>query len=445
MSVALITAPGTINLAKNPVYAKFRSSAHTGLDNYRVVLRVQFEKSYESGTYTTIAETEAVPDSSGNTTFNVQDILQKAMELNMTFQVPDIETPVPYISDTLRRFKIQYTEKYGTPQVEQTPTTTSAYNVHYGGVDAHYFGLYDIFDNLDDSNAFLGYAPSGKFIARQQPEYLTYFNHVSSANVQHAFLKIVQYTNTGTTISTTDVYRLSDSYTDPAYPDRYQATVFPTDTDSLSIASNCVKYTVQVRTISVNSIPGGFEETGSASDASQTYTYYLDDNIQTISHDIIWFGSFNNPNILRCTGVKRNTLTIDRVMSEQVVAFGYDPTTMASVQHTREFNTPMTYRSGELTPEQKDALQELLIENKLLVHEADGNYYRLRLTQNSFNVYDQNNSPNYLEFTAVRSLAPRNYMRLRSIADGAPTEQQWLANDNGYWALNTGGGHWQLN
>lgn len=443
MALTITTSPATVQLAKNPVSVKFLSTSYSSLDNYRVVLRVLFEATYESGTYAQEVETECIPDSNGECTFDLSGILQTAMERTMTFQVPDLTNQIPYLADTLRRFKIQYLEKYGTPQAEQTATTSSAYKVVYGGVDAHYFGFFNFFSNLSTSNSLLTYYPSGKSIARDQPEYLTYIQQASAIS-PHAFIQLKQYSNAGSLISTVNKYRLADSYPDYIILDRYQSAVFPVGPEALSLDSSAVKYTVQIFSVPTLAGGGGDSENGTPAAASQLYTYYIDDNPQTNSKDLIWFGGFMNPHILRATGRKRTRLSVERLLSEQVVSFGYDPTTLATLQHSRSFSQPLNYRSGSLKPEEKDALQELLIENRILEYAQDGNYYRLLLTDNNYEVFEEEQSPNYLEFSAVRALAPRNYMRLRSIADGAPTLQGWLTSDNGFWELGTVGGYWQL-
>jgi hypothetical protein len=444
MALTLTTSPATVQLAKNPVYVKFLSTSYSSLDNYRVVLRVLFENVYESTTYAQIVEAECIPDSNGESTFDLSGVLQKAMERTMAVQVPDFSNPTPYLADTLRRFKIQYLEKSGTPQEEQSATTSSAYKVLYGGVDMHYFGLYNFFSNLSATNSLLTYYPSGKIVAREQPEYLTYIQQATAIS-SHAFIRVVQYDNTGTLIGTfADYYRLNADYPDPIFIERYEACVFPTGPTALSLDTDCVKYTVQVFWVESISTPGGAEESGSATAASQLYTYYIDDSAQPLYTDLIWFGGFNTPHVLRCTGRKATRLDVQRQLSEQVVGFAADPTAMATLQHSRDWNNQYSYRSGAIRPEEKDAYQELVIENKLLEYAADGNYYRLRLTTNSLNVYEQETSPNYLEITAVRSLAPRNYMRLRSISVATSTENAWLLSDNGFWELGVMGGYWQL-
>jgi hypothetical protein len=443
MAITLTTSPATVQLAKNPVYVKFLSTSYSSLDNYRVVLRVLLESVYESNTYAQIVEVECIPDSNGESTFDLSKVLQRAMERTMAVQVPDFSNPIPYLADTLRRFKIQYLEKYGAPQEEQSATTSSAYKVLYGGVDMHYFGLYNFFSNLSATNSLLTYYPSGKIIARDQPEYLTYIQQASAISA-HAFIRVVEYDNAGGTIATTDHYRLNADYPDPIFIDRYKCCVFPTGPVALSLAADTVKYTVQVFWVESIAGGGGNEESGSATAASQLYTYYIDNAAQPIHTDLVWFGGFNNPHILRCTGRKAARLDVQRQLSEQVVTFGADPTTLATMQHGRDWNNQYNYRSGALKPEEKDALQELIIENKLLEYAADGNYYRLSLTTNSLNVLEQNISPNYLEFNAVRALAPRNFMRLSPIAVAAPTENTWLLGDGGFWELGVTGDYWQL-
>lgn len=445
MALTITTTPATVQLAKNPVYVKFLSTSHGSLDNYRVVLRVLFEAVYESGTYTEIVETEAIPDSNGETTFDIARVLRSAMEQNIELQIPDLVTPVPYLADTLRRFKIEYLEKYGTPQVEQAATTSSAYKVLYGGVDAHYFGLFDWFANLADDFSLITYYPSGKTIARDQPEFLTYIQEASAIS-PHAYIVLSQYDNTGTLISTTDLYRLDDGYPDYIILDRYQCAVFPVGPEALALDADAVKYTVQVYSVPTVDVFGvGIIENGTPAAASQAYTYYVDDSTQPIMLDLLWFGGFNQPHILRCTGRKRIRLGVERLTSGRITSYNYDPRTLENLQHDRSFNQSYTYRSGSLKPDELDALQELLIENKVFEYAEDGNTYRLLVTDRNYDLLETERSPNYLEFTAERSLAPVNYQRLRSLAEGAPAELFWLLEDaSGNWLMESGSGYFKL-
>jgi hypothetical protein len=444
MAISITTAPGTINLSKNPIYVRFTSSSYSGLDNYRVVLRVEFETVYNSGSYTQVAEIESQPNSAGITSFDIQSILDTCLERYTTFQVPDLTAPQPYASDTLRRFRLKYLEKYGTPQEEQALTVSSAYRVLLGGVDRHYFGLYDFFSNLTADNSLLTYIPTGKQIARNQPETLAHIRHQSLTGY-YAFLRVRQFAVDGTLISQFDKYRLTLTYDALLFLDTYEPGIFPTGPAALGIDTNAVKYTIQVFAVGSLSTPGGLEESGSPVAASQVYTYYITDEYQEQPSDLIWYNAFRVPQILRCTGQKRNRLQVERSFSEHITSFGYDPVTLSNLQHSREFNNRYAYRSGAMRPDDVDALQELLIENKLLEYNKDGNYYRLRITDNNFDIAETRRSPNYIEFNAERALAPGNYMKLRPFVASAETASLWQQNDNGFWELNTSAGFWQLN
>lgn len=443
MAITLTTAPATVQLSKNPVFVKFLSTSHTSLDNYRVMLRVLFEDDYESGTYAEVIEVEAIPDSSGETVFDISAVLNSELERTIPQRVPDFANQIPYLADTLRRFKIQYLERYGTPPAEQSATTSSAYKVLYGGVDTHYFGLYDFFDNLATDNSLLTYYPSGKTISSDQPEYLSHICHQATSGY-YAFLRVNQYDSSGAQISQFDKFRLSMAYTDLLFLDVYQVGVFPTGPEALGLNVDAVKYTVQVFAAGTQTGLGGLQESATPAAASQAFTYYIDHSARPAPQTLIWFNGFSAPHILRCQGRKVTRLEVQRLISEQVVGFNYDPTALATVQHSRTWNHAFSYRSGAISPEEKDALQELLIENRLLEYAADGNYYRLLVTGNSFQVYEQDTSPNYLEITAVRALAPRNFMRLRTITAGVVLENGWLVSDNGFWELGAAGGYWQL-
>lgn len=437
MAVSIGIQPESVSLSKNMVHARFVSTGHTTLANYRVVLRVLFEKVYNSNTFTQVAEMEAIPDANGFCNFYLETILDNECALNTPFRVPDLENPHPYGTDTLRRYKLQYFEKYGNPQVAQTATTTSAYSVLYGGVDRHYAGLYDFFANVDADNSLLTYVPSGKTLYRTQKDVLTFLNHTGST--KYFGLEVKQYNASGAQIGAT-LYKhtgVADSPDDAVALAAWQAAVFPVGPQKLGLSSSAVKYTVRVYDMNITS------QTAITA-SSQLHTYYIDDTYQQHPYDLIWFGSFNNPHVTRALGRKRKRLTVERQISERVVSFGYTPSVGAVVQHDKSWNNIFNYRTGALRVDELDALQEMLIENKLLEF-TDGDYYRLRLTESSYDLYETGTSPLYLDFDAVRSLTPYSYMKVRSAAQPPLGDNVWETNSNGYWELNTGNGYWELN
>lgn len=434
MAISLTTSPGAISLSRNPIYVGLTSTSFSSLENYRVVLRVEVETTYLSGTYTQVCELETVPTSAGLSSFDLRGILHAELELHTTFQVPTLDDQQAYASDTIRRYRLKYFERYGTPQVDQSITTSSAYSVLMGGVDAHYFGLFDFFSNVTEENSFITQMPDGHVIARDQAEYLSWINHTGSD--QNPYISVSMWDVDGAVITPGILfYNEFDAGFDPPFLKPWQIGVFPISPSLIGIDSSCVKFRVSVHVgeFGVDSAVSGYRD------------YYIDDAYQEVPSTIIWFDSFRLPSILRCVGRKKTRLQVSRQVSEHVVGFGYDPTTVASVQTRRDFNHLFEYRTGAVHPDVLDALQELLIENMLLEYSIDRNYYRLALTQNQYDIYEQRRSPNYLEFSATRALAPGNYMRLRMLSGVSTENNIWQQNDNGFWVLNTGSGYYELN
>jgi hypothetical protein len=437
MAISLSIQPESVSLSKNMVHARILSTSYTSLDNYRVVLRVLFEKVWNSNTFAQVAEIEAIPDANGFTNFYLEKILDSECALNTPFRVPDLEDPHPYQTDTLRRYKLEYFEKYGNPQTPQTATTSSAYSVLYGGADWHYAGLYSFLDNVTASNALLTFMPSGKTLYRTQKDVLTFLNHTDST--KYFGLEVKQYNASGVQIGST-LYKhtgVADSPDDAVSLAAWQAAVFPTGPQKLGLDAAALKYTVRVYDMNIST-------QAAVTAQSQLFTYYIDDTYQTHPSDLIWFGSFNNPHILRATGRKRKRLQIDRQLTERVTGFGYTPTTGAVLQHDRNWNNLFTYRTGAIRLDDADALQELLIENKLLEF-TDQNYYRLRLTENNYDIFETGTSPVYLDFDAVRSLAPYSFTKIKAGLIPPEGNNVWETNSNGYWELNTGNGYFELN
>lgn len=447
MAISVITIPTDKVLSRNPVRFETLSTGHSALDNYRVVVRILFEKTYLSATFDQVAEVECIPDSAGICRFDFQKTLHAELHRNHTLRIPDIEDQHPFPLNSTRRFKIEYLEKYGDPQVEQTSTTSSIVSILLGGVDMHYFGLNDFFENIEDTNAILSYWPDGKRIARNQPEYLNFLQHeegVVSYNRQ--FLKVKQYDITNTLTSTTDHFRTYTGTDDDALTlRRWNAGAFPVSPEKLALNAATVKYTVQVWGVSTIAQPEGESEQGSPIALSQEVTYYIDDEYQHRPTDVIWFGSFANPHILRCTGEKSTQLDITRYMSELVFTNNADPRQLASRQHSKESNQSYTYRTGSLTEDEKATLQEMLEENNLFEYAYDTNYYRLELTGKRYDLIRHRRTPETLEFAAKRAFPARNYMRLLPSTAAPGTTGRWQITDNGYWQLNTGSGYWLLN
>lgn len=437
MALAISISPEDVVLSKNLVHVRLLSTSYSGLDNYKTVLRILFEDEYGEGTFSQIAEIEAQPDSNGFTHFNIQKILEKKLLLTTPFRVPDVEDQHPYTCDTLRRYKLEYFERYGDPQEDQAAVVSASYQVLLGGVDWHYHGFYDFFDNLSADNALLTYIPSGITATRSQPNFLTFINWTGPYT--RFFLKIRQWDEDGEELTGFSTYHTIDGDDDdPPYLLTNQAAVFPATADVLGVHAEAVKYSVQVWSL----VSEGLDPQIAV---SQEYYIYLDDEYQHQPADIIWFGSFRNPHVLRCKGRKRTALSIERRVSERIISWGDDPHVGSLTQHDRNFNQQFTYRTGPLRTDDVDALQEMLIENTLLEYAADHNYYRLLLTQNRYDIHETRVTPHHLEFSAERSIAPGSYMKVRSAAMPAADDNLWELNDNGFWELNTGSGYWQLN
>lgn len=437
MAITLSIAPESVNLTKNQVLVRLTSSNYSQLVNYRAVLRILLEKTYNSNTFVQVAEIEAIPDSNGFSSFYIERILDTELQLCTPFRVPDLENPHPYACETTRRFRIQYLEKYGDPQQGQTPVTSSNYVAIIGGVDAHYAGLFNFFENVDEDNALLSYMPGGKTIGRNHAEVITFLNHTGAT--KYFGLAVNEYNSAGVQIGTTTYLHtgVADAPEDAVPLAPWWTAVFPVGTDKLTIDENAAYYTVQVFEMNINT-----QQPVAAQ--SQVVTYYLG-GTHPYPAQLIWFGSFHNPHVLRCTGRKRTRLLVERQLSDRIVTWGLDPHLGATIQHARSFNHQYTYRTGAVSQDEADALQEMLIENKVLEHTPSGSYHRLVLTDSSYDILEQRSTPAYLEFAANRSLSPLNYMKLRKVQDEDAETDVWELNNNGYWELNTGSGFWQLN
>lgn len=418
MSVILTTSPAAKVFSKNHVSYRIQSSSYSGLDNYRVVVRVLFEKSYLSGTFEQIAELEDTP-TKDFTTFNIQAILDAALLENTSLQVPDITGGTPYLADNIRRYRISYAEKYGQPATLTSFTLADIGAVIYGGIDQQLFATEDYLSNISNSNSFFTWQPDGQKVSTAQAAYLAWHNYTGgSVDVNYNFTAYGEDGNvveTGVPVSIT------------VAADR--TAVLPVGYTQLGIsAANSLKYRITV----LNS----FDD----SSLAPLRNFYIDRTPAHCERSLLWYNSFNQPETLRLTGRTAIGLDIEREEYRRVLPYGFSPLHGELLQHSAKWGNTFTYRTGYLRKAEVDALQDMLIRNLFFEISEDG-YFRMHLTGKRYAITECLQYLHSLDFSAQRSISPINFSRVSLSANAAGGF--WELNNTGYW-LTAAGGKWEL-
>lgn len=419
MSVALVTYPPAKVLSKNPILYQVQSTAFSGLNNYRIVFRVLFEKTYASGTYEQIVELEDTPDGDGFTTWNIQAIIEATLIENTVLQVPDISDNTSYLADNIRRFKIEFAEKYGSPAVIQSFTASSVSSAIHGGIDMQIFADTDYINGIDISNPFLTWLPDGQKVSSKQAVYLTWHNYTGS---------------TVGLIREASVYNANNVLVQTITPDETsvginRSLVVPIGPEQLGITDpDAVKYTVSF----LDSLTGDAPVSGDR-------TFYIDKNPAHCERSALWFNSFNQPETLRLTGRTTVALSIDRQEFTRTLPFNYSPIIGEIMQHSADWANTFTYRTGYLRKKEVDALQDLLVRN-LLFEITDDGYYRMHLTDKKYHISECLQFLHQLQMEAVRSLKAINFSRVA--ISGTPAGH-WELSNTGFY-LTASGGRFEL-
>ena len=420
MSLSLITSPPTKVFSKNPIIYKIQSTSYSGLDNYRVVIRVFFETILNSGTFTQIVEIEDTPDENGFTSWPIQAIIESAMMENTSLQVPVIDSNTPYLADNTRRFRIEYAEKYGQPAAIQSFTAASNVTAIHGGIDMHVFADTDYIAGITVANPFLTWMPDGQKVSLSQAAYLSWYNYKGST---------VGLTLSWSAFSALGVVIQSGSYTNVSV-DNGRTLVLPVGPKELGITNaDAVKYRVTM-----------IDTNDGDNSVAPAITYYIDRKPTHCERSILWFNSFNLPETLRLTGRTTISLNISRQNFHRTLPNDFNPLDGEILQHNADWSAGYIYRSGYLRKSDIDALQDMLIRNILFEITSDG-YYRMHLTDKKYNITECLQFLHQLQFSGIRSIRPINFSRvaISSSSSGA----FWVISNTGYY-LTASGGRYEL-
>lgn len=360
----------------------------TAPDNYKIELEVFFESTYEGNDFARIAQLETpLVDSHG--TWDLQEIINSALEDALpALPIPAFSDDQPYKADILRRYYYRYRE---ISDDSTEPWATSAIKLALcGGISQSLFASTDFFTELGELNSLLSWYPLSKTVGENQPEWLAWFNYTGSE--KEISLQVQAFTSSSLTPTIT--YSFGASSLNVA---ANEVVLIPVGPLQLGIGSTIKKYIVRV-----------VDQSDTSTLLSQKKSYYLDRSKYHDSRYIMYLNSFSVPDTLRCTAVFNNQLDIDRKERRGITPALYAESARDIKQYSKSFKNQFTYRSGYLGNSEVDALQELLIENKLYELYSDG-YIPLHIVDKRYQIIDTSDFLNSIQFRAIRGLEKMNY------------------------------------
>lgn len=405
MAVAVAIQPSDLSWSRNQINYHLlvtdNGSPYTPAnlpDNYQLNVKVFFEKTYGSGTFTEIAHTESIPDENGLVPIDLQHILHKAyLESLVVDPIPSVNTTSPYIANNLRKYYLEYAEESGNPVVTDAYTTLPTKEIIAGGIDQEVFANNDYLSLIDATNSLLTWYPNHKKIGIDQPEYLTWYNYTGVQ--KGVVLEIVGYTGS-LALSTIYLFDASGGVTTA----NNQCVVFPVNYLIYSTHSNNIlKFTARI-------VDGSSAyDSGSPVYLSPLRTYYVDYDYYDTVKTLLYLNSFFLPETLRLTGEQKKNLQVSRQISQRILEANYSRVSKEVEQFDFDWDNVWTFRTGNIRKAEVDALQELLIYNSAYEITETG-YRPLLLDGRRYEIENTLEFLNSLEFSAVRALKAVNYL-----------------------------------
>lgn len=158
------------------------------------------EKVYLSTNFDQVLSVEQPADDSGQTIFQVQEIVKGFLSSDL----PDLTQSQVALSNSFRRFYLQYNEKYGDPPAHYPSNIVNTRYAAVGGLNEHEFAKQVFFtDYLPTIKPFLSWWPSAltKPVYPGQYEYL-YFPVISLAQTELKVKVKVLYDDNATEVIT---------------------------------------------------------------------------------------------------------------------------------------------------------------------------------------------------------------------------------------------------
>lgn len=178
--------------SKNPVWLQLQADDPETKPNLSFLAEVWVEDVYESGNFEKKYSAEHPATSSGSTAFDMQEILNAFVELDLpTYK----EDQIVRADSVFKRFHLKHTEKFGDPPVPSAFQTVETFFVLFGGLSDQEFAKNTFFSSyLDNVKPFLTWEPTLKRTSTKSHEFL----HFAVVNNQIAEIHLfanIKYTD----------------------------------------------------------------------------------------------------------------------------------------------------------------------------------------------------------------------------------------------------------
>lgn len=362
-------------------------------ENFKFVFDVFLEKNYGSAIYENIGNHELDPDSNSTCVFDIKDIVSQYFEL----ELPDLSINSPLkLTEIIKRFYINYSEKYGVIPVYKRVLSSSIFLALNGGIKKNEWDVsFDLIAYLISNKKFLSWRPLTREISATQPEYLTFFCYNSLCLTARLWIHV--------------------SYTDGATVDTSVQPVFAS-----AVVNEVYRIPIGLRqlgihllnpTKTVSSYQVYLEREDGFADLTEKirYNIALDDDT---TRYFVYFNSFNALEILRATGYVDQGLLVNGNTVETALPYNYDKEKGAFILENAQTNNRFKANTGIMTRSELTTVSQEFFKSKYKAQIINSALIPIVIESKDERIIGDNDDLPSMDFTYSFGFDDENYSQI---------------------------------
>lgn len=379
--ISVVEAPAAVVFSRGDTLVKLFAGESPGVPwtpvtkptNYTVELEFLFEYVYGSATFTSVVTLEPVPNSDGEITVNIKELIHSEFMSNASFPeppLPAIGSISAFVTDNIRNYQLRTRELTGT---DFSPGSWldigSDLKTIFGGITIdRSTELWDP-SALTQPQSMFTWMPNNMMVGLDQPHYIT----VMGGGGIEAKL----YSITNTVLQTVSI-------SDPG-----------------TATGECATYFIGPKIFTDGNVANGYKVTLEFQNG-ESKQYYLD-HYRDGKMDLVFINGFGAAECVRMKGEVDETLQVQREKSD-VIRRRDTPFSVGDVkQYGGSWDDEFMFRTGYISEGEARALKDMLAFNFLFRIRTDV-YESLDIISDEVLINSTGQFMKALEFNAVRAV-----------------------------------------
>lgn len=375
-------------LTKNPIYLALAAEDPGTKQNLSFICKVYVEENYPSGVYSKKADLEQPADTSGETVFRVERII----DAYVSSQLPSYnQATISRADNVFKRFYLEFLEKFGDPPAESTVKQVTVSYCLLGGLSPIEYAANTFFSSyLGSQQPFLTWQPNNKKVFSDQHEYLYYL--VNSFDVTELNLNIRVRLVGGNSSSKILETRSNIN--------RYEVYIFPAGYSQLDVP-NQTSFTEEIESWEL------WLTDQDGNRISEFRYYSLEQDYFPFRIDLLYLNSLGGFDTLACKGKSVKRLQTEQQSVEKILPYDYATTDFEREILNKTGQETIDFSTGYISKAYAERLKDFLISEEIYML-ANNRYIRVELETGRFEIDDEDDTLHSLQGT-LKPFELKNY------------------------------------